>query len=194
MIEQILIYLLCFFLGWLPLNLFFRKLELVIPFKIKSGNVKFSSFYFVYLIYLFLEFYRAFLLMEIVHQWIESDWALFIGVGVYFVGIYWPAFIPKKFYTLSWVPLVGVYGFLLPYFSWLVPILILLFIIIGVDKFYQNSLIAALFLVFGVLFTEINSFYFSFHFFLILIVSLKSYSLLKSDRISSDNFSSAIRS
>ena len=66
MIEQSLIYLLCFILGWFPLNLLFKKLELVIPFEVETGKAKFSYLSFTNLIYLFIEFYRAFLLMEIV--------------------------------------------------------------------------------------------------------------------------------
>jgi len=194
MIEQILIYSLCFVLGWFPLNLLYKKLELVIPFDVEIGKAKFSYFFLTNLIYLSLEFYRAFLLMEIVHQWLESDWALFIGTGLYLIGIYWPFFVPKQFHTLSWLPLVGIYAFLLPYFSWLVPVLAFSMILLGVQKYYQYSLITAVFLLFGVIFTDINIFYIGFYSFLILFVSIKSYSIFKTDRISSDKFSSVIRS
>ena len=192
MIEQSLIYLLCFILGWFPLNLLFKKLELVIPFEIETGKAKFSYLSFMNLIYLFIEFYRAFLLMEIVHQWLESDWALFIGTGLYLIGIYWPFFIPRKFHTLSWLPLVGIYAFLLPYFSWLVPVLAFILIVLGVQKYYQYSLVSALFLIIGIIFTDINIFYIGFYSFIILFVSIKSYSTFKRDRISSDKFSAAI--
>ena len=175
MTDQLFAYFLCYLLGWVPLYYIYRKIEQFFPFKADPGKVQFSLFPFFKLVYFSAEILRAVFVMEVVHQWLESDWDLFVGIALFMVAIFWPIGFSVKFRTSSWIPLIGIYGYLLPYFSWFIPFLVLFFSIIDINLFFRYIFIGALFLLIGVLFTDINNLYIGFYFFIIFMMVLNVY-------------------
>ena len=193
MIDQLFIYLFCYLLGWCPLYYLYRRLEQSFPFQLQTGGAKFSFFFFFKSLYVLLEFLRAFFLMEVVHQWLIFDWDLFVGVGLFLAGVYWPVAIPKQFQTVLWLPMIGIYAFLLPWASVLMPVLIFLLVLVGVDRYYRYLFFGGTYLLLAVILTDMNSLYLWFYLFMVVMMMVKCYSL-KSDRISLDKFSVFIRS
>jgi hypothetical protein len=193
MIDQLLIYFFCYLLGWVPLYYGYRFLENNLPFRLETGVAKFGVFPFIKLAYIGAEIARAYFLMEIVHQWLVFDWDLFIGVGLFLLAVFWPIGCPKQFRTAFWLPIIGIYGFLLPYVSWVAPLIIFVLTVLTVGPYYRSIVLGVFFLAVGAFFTDLNSLYVAFYAFMMVFILAKTYSL-NSAKVSSDNESLLIRS
>ena len=173
MIEQLPIYLLCYFLGWVPLYFLYRKIELWLPFNLKKASVIFSWLPFSYGLYMIAEIARGYALMYIVHQWLSFDIDLIIGTILWFVAIGFPPFVSSSYRTSIWLSVMGVYFYLFPLYVWLVPMVLILAFFIGQSRLIAYGFIGAAFLLIG-FFTGSNSLY------LMLYISLLFYLVFKS--------------
>jgi hypothetical protein len=173
MIDQVPLYLFCYFIGWVPLYFLYRQLESRLPFHLKKSNVLFSWFPFFYGLYMVAEIGRGYALMHIVHQWLTFDIDLIIGAGIWFLSIGFPVFISSKHRTSLWLSMMGVYLYLLPTYVWLMPVVMILCFFMGKSRPFAYAVVGALFLMIGVL-SGGNSLY------ILLYLSLLAHLIVKS--------------
>lgn len=174
MIEQLPVYGLLLLMGWLPLQMGYRSLELVFPFPIKAAKVNFSLLPFLYLIYIGLEIARSYFMMFVVHEWLAFDFDLIFGAFLFLLAIGFPIYIPSQYRTSLWLSMVGIYAYLFPYFFWLMPIVLITMFLFGQSRLNSYLFLGLIFLIIGV-FQGGNSLYILLYIALLFYLILKTY-------------------
>ncbi len=174
MINQLPIYALCYFLGWLPLYIIYRKLESWVPFNLKKSSVIFSMLPLLYGMYMAAEVYRGYMLMHIVHEWLLFDIDLIVGVALWLFAVGFPPFVLAKYRTSLWLSIIGVYLYLFPMFVWVVPVVLIGMFFFGQVPVVSYGVIGGVFLVIGLI-NQSNSLYIFLYFCLMVYVVIKSY-------------------
>ena len=149
MINEFFIYGFCYIMGWLPLALFYQKIEAWFPLPIKKSTTTFSFLPLVYLLYMGLEIYRGYFLMHVVHYWLVDDIGLIIGLLIWLLGIGFPVLVPTSYRTPVWLSILGVYWYLFPMVFWVIPMVLMGLFFIRVSRWQSHGLVGVLFIVIG---------------------------------------------
>ncbi|MEK9727289.1 MAG: hypothetical protein VW397_04180 [Candidatus Margulisiibacteriota bacterium] len=134
----------------MPLYWGYRKLELILPFKLELKNARAAYFLFIFLGYVFLEFARGYAIMVLVIDYLAFDFDLLIGILIWLVGISWPPFVPKSYRSAPWLVLSGVYFYLFPTFIFILPCILIGLYLLGMKASLRYLTLGSAFLLIGI--------------------------------------------